>query len=174
MPRVKLLKDEVVEGGLPPVCMVCGATAVVDVKRPFSWHPSWAVLFGVLVAVCLTKRRTVFAPMCERHRSYWSFRAAVTWLGFVAVVLAGVGAIVLMASLSGTPDQWLGALAFLVFALLFATWLVLVNQSRRTSIRCLEITDSTITLTGVSGIFVAAVETNIIIIEPHRNTKVRR
>jgi hypothetical protein len=44
MASVRIGRYEAVEGLLPPVCMKCGAEALLFKKKTFSWHPSWVLL----------------------------------------------------------------------------------------------------------------------------------
>src|SRR5262245_26714718 len=100
MARVRLHRGEVRQGGLPPVCMRCGADAELERKRQFSWNPSWVyllILLGllpfVIVALVLTKRMTVHAPLCRDHKNHWLTRNLIIYLGLLPVALLGFGAI---------------------------------------------------------------------------------
>jgi hypothetical protein len=69
---------------LPEVCMKCGAPAAVRKRKTFSWYPPWVALLllagllpFIIVALILTKRRTVDAPLCEDHTNHWLWRGLV-------------------------------------------------------------------------------------------------
>ena len=73
MATVRLYRDETEDFDLPAVCMKCGAPATTWKSKTFSWHPPWVyvlILIGLLpfaiVAMVLTKRRTILAPLCAR------------------------------------------------------------------------------------------------------------
>jgi hypothetical protein len=66
---------------LPDVCLRCGAPATLHKSKTFSWHPPWVyvlLIAGLLpfaiVAIVLTKRRRVEAPLCEQHKHHWLIR----------------------------------------------------------------------------------------------------
>jgi hypothetical protein len=168
MARIRLRRYEAREGDLPDVCMRCGADATTTRVKGFSWHPGWVnllILAGLLpwaiVAIVLTKRMRVRAPLCAHHRNHWLWRAWVIYGGLAAAVLLGIGAIVLVAALSnqrgrGRGDDLAGLICVSVAGVGLA-WLVTAAVVQMTGIRPTEITDRSITLTGVSPEFVDAV-----------------
>ena len=94
MASVRIGRYEAVEGLLPPVCMKCGAEALLFKKKTFSWHPSWVLLLLIagllpflIVALVPTERMTVHAPLCDEHRYHWTWRGLFIWLGFAFFAL---------------------------------------------------------------------------------------
>ena len=161
MARVRLGRYEAEEGRLPPVCMRCGADADGYRRKQFSWHPEWvyALIFVglvpfIVVALVLTKRMRVRAPLCRAHTGHWLWRTWFTLGSFFVVVVVEVALGFLSAELSRRPDLrgadgWVCA----GMALLGLVWLVVVAVVQSTAIRAAEITDRDITLTGVSPAF---------------------
>jgi hypothetical protein len=41
MAQIRLSRYEVEANDLPPLCICCGAPAVVYKSKNFAWHPSW-------------------------------------------------------------------------------------------------------------------------------------
>lgn len=167
MAKVHLTRYEVEERLLPALCMKCGAAAMVDKKKAFAWHPPWVlalILFGVLpcaiVALILTKRMTVMAPLCDEHKSHWSWRSWFIGLGFAALVVLGIGAIALIAADDNRrgAGQQLGGLVCGATAVAGLIWLFAVAIIQQTAIRTTKITDRGITLTNVSRTFIDALE----------------
>jgi len=75
-------------GDLPKVCLVCGRDNELVKKKTFAWQPPWvwvALLLGVLpfaiIALILTKRATVQAPLCKEHRFHWDGRILGIFFG---------------------------------------------------------------------------------------------
>lgn len=165
MAQVRLRRFEVNEDLLPPVCLRCGAEAEVTRSKNFAWHPPWVavlILVGLLpyaiVAIILTKRMKVEAPLCPQHQGHWQWRALYLYLGLALFVVLGVGSMVVLASTDnrrGAPEAWAG---FLCLGSLVAglAWLISAAIIQHLSIRPTEITDKDITLTNVSPFFVEA------------------
>jgi hypothetical protein len=153
------------DGKLPPVCMKCGAEAEHYVKRTFSWYPPWVlatILAGVLpwmvLASVLTKKLTVYVPLCSEHRAYFSRRVLIGGL----IILAGVMltifgiyvSIIFVVQPNATNARFIpccGTLFLFCMAMLVAS---IVMQS---GIKAVGITDDDIKLNGVSEGFVEAV-----------------
>jgi hypothetical protein len=161
MAKLKIWKGDIQDGRLPPVCVVCGSEADATKTVNFHWNPSWVILlllFGLLPVVLgylLTKKSmTVPLPVCERHRRRWSVRWIIlgSWMT-VAIGLGCLGAYVL-----AHGDKTLGenimvsAAGLLVLA---AIAIMFLGDGR---VHPNEITDQTITLTGLSDAFVQAME----------------
>jgi hypothetical protein len=147
--------------------MRCGARATTTTRRKFSWHPPWVsalILVGllpyVIVAIVLTKKARVVMPFCDAHKKYWFNHTLLVWGSFGAIVLLGIGLIVLMAILEqagrGLRGDGLGAYACLAMLGLLLVWLVVIAILGQFTIRPVEITDRSITLTRVSPEFVDA------------------
>jgi uncharacterized paraquat-inducible protein A len=80
--EVRLGRFEVEEGKLPFYCMRCGEPASIRRRKRFSWCPQWVLVLvvfftlpGIIVALILTKRMIVLAPLCANHRNHWRWRA---------------------------------------------------------------------------------------------------
>jgi hypothetical protein len=147
--------------------MRCGAPAAVERTKTFSWHPPWVlalILVGllpfVIVALVLTKRMTVHAPMCELHQNHWRWRAWFVWLGFAVLVILGIASVALMAAMENRHGRGIGStIAGLSCAgVLFAAlgWLIAAAIIQMGSIHPTEITDYSITLVKVSPAFAEA------------------
>jgi hypothetical protein len=99
MPTVWLDRDEAETGDLPSVCIRCGEDATTTSRQHFSWYPGWVnvlILAGLLpwliVALILTKKMKLNAPVCDRHAGHWfRFRlfAYGSTLGMLCVLIAG-------------------------------------------------------------------------------------
>jgi hypothetical protein len=160
MAKVRLGRYEAEEYGLPDVCMKCGAAAALRKQKRFSWHPPWIFVFlivgglpGLIVLLILMsvlgRRMKVLVPLCDAHRYHWGSRLAIA-LGGLALLIA-----LLVAGLVATDGNPPGA--YLVALIVgFVAWLIAVIVAQSTAIRPLEITDRSITLTGVSGDFISA------------------
>jgi hypothetical protein len=167
MAQIRLDRDEVRYEELPPVCMKCGEPAGIYLRKPFSWHPPWIGLLivfflwpYVIVALILTRRMTVYAPLCDAHRNHWRTRNLLTILGLLGVLAVFFTGII--AASSGLVDRsdsdTVLALSVGGGLLLFVAWLLVAILLQSSAIRATEVTDHTITLTGVSPYFVEAVE----------------
>ena len=73
---------------LPAVCLRCGAPTVLRKSKTFSWCPQWVWLllfFGLIpfaiVALILTKRRTILVPLCAKHKNHWLWRQLLMMAG---------------------------------------------------------------------------------------------
>jgi hypothetical protein len=167
-----LRRYEAEDGELPRVCMRCGAPAQFTVSKRFSWHPPWVialVLIGLLpyaiVAIILTKRMRVQAPLCDRHRGHWLRRSVFSWGGLLLLIALGIGAIILLAAAdqrprprAGAAAPELGGLACGGVVVLGVIWAVGLAIAQLTAIRPTEITDRDISLAGVSGTFMDALD----------------
>lgn len=144
--------------------MKCGAPADTRVSKNMSWYPPWVlavILLGllpyVILALALTKRVRMRAPMCYLHRNHWTMRVWIIVLLLVAFVgLIIVGAIV--ASQPRMDNNRIGSYFFLTAFGLFIGWVIVVIVLQSTAIRPTQINEEEITLTGVSGYFVDATE----------------
>src|SRR5438128_1659851 len=96
------------DGDLPPVCMCCGDAATVTKARKMSWFPSWVyvlvlvnLIICAVVAMILTKRARVQAPLCDKHQGHWFYRSLVIWLSFFFFGFVGLAALILPGVLAG-------------------------------------------------------------------------
>jgi hypothetical protein len=140
------------------------------VRKKFSWYPPWIgilILGGpipfAIVAAILTKRMQVVVPLCEAHRGHWTWRNWFIYGGLAVVGALGLGAFILMIVLTeqrpprpGT-DAIVG-ISCIATAVLGLAWLIAAAIVQSTGIRPTEITDYSITLTGVADEFIDAVE----------------
>jgi hypothetical protein len=103
MAKVSVPRDQITDGSLPSVCIVCGQEASHR-RFPGVSSPSmaWVLvspligLLGlwayILVGGGQPRDRAAGFPFCDRHRSYWTVRAWIIIGGFLALVaLIGIG-----------------------------------------------------------------------------------
>jgi hypothetical protein len=145
------------------VCMKCGAEATVHKAKTFSWHPAWVLLLllaglipFVIVALVLSKRMRVRAPMCAAHAGHWFWRQFIVLGSLAALVVVGIVAMVLV--WDNRPGNTLGGYVCMGSVVLLIGWLVLVLILQGTAIQPVEITDRSITLKRVSPHFLEALE----------------
>jgi hypothetical protein len=162
MAKVRLQSYDGRVRDLPSLCMRCGAPSSLLRYRSFSWHPGWVailLLVGllpyVIVALVLTKRARVDVPLCDKHKNHWLWR--LLFLLGCPLLIGGGGVILAIAlsSLEGPPKDasgWVCAGC----GLLFVFWLIAAAIIESLSIRPVQITDRTISLSGVSKDFVQA------------------
>jgi len=147
--------------------MVCGDRASTVKSKVMTWHPPWiwaliplGLLPVIILALVLQKRMRLEGPFCEQHQNHWRNRTLVIWLSFLGVFLVGFGLLFMAAALEqGRPGQgdifgWLCLLG----VVLGVGWLILTGILSFTAVRPKEITDTSITLAGVSESFVEAME----------------
>jgi TIR domain len=160
-----LLDVDEANGRLPEVCMCCGRPATTTVRRRMQWHPGWVTLtillhpfIYIIVALCMTRRVVVQAPLCDAHRWHWFKRSVWMWGTFVLLGLAGVGTLALASSHEQHPNDRAESYACVASSVLFLVWIAVVIVCKRTGIRPTEIDDENVELTGVSEEFVEAVD----------------
>jgi hypothetical protein len=162
------LRLESFKGGmseLPDVCMVCGAPATLRKRKKFSWFPPWIwiLLFCswlpfLIVALVLTKRRTIDVPLCEEHKNHWLWRQLLVYGSLFGVILVGVVAGIAMNENEKGGDVPLSDFLCGGTVILLIVWVILAVVVQVTSIRVKEITDRNIKLSGVAPEFVEAYE----------------
>ncbi len=160
MATVRLFRDEVDD--LAPVCMRCGAPSTAIRAKTFQWHPSWIALLllagllpYVVVALVLTKRMRVEAPLCDAHKNHWLWRNVIVFGSLLLLGAAFVGGLIVLSALAdqrGGQDDPFGYFC-VGMAVLGVVWLIVAVVAQQTAIRTTEITDDTITLAGVSPDF---------------------
>jgi hypothetical protein len=159
MAIVRMSIPEAADGFLPETCMKCGARADHWVRKKLIWQPSWVwiLLLGgllpfLIVALILTKRATLIAPLCTAHRRHWVIRNTLAVVGLI--VLIGLGVLLFLVA-HGPRRRADNLTPFLVILLLVGifAWLVALITMRLTSIRPLEITDRDVILQGVAEQF---------------------
>jgi hypothetical protein len=162
MARVRIPLNRTKASQLPAVCIVCGADVDAHVAKLFSWRPGflslgfWLGLFmcpAVALAIAIvgflsTRRVKVECPVCERHRSHWSWRAFWTTAPLLVITAADLAVSVLI--LTTAFLTW-DAFSYLLFgtAAAIGIWAVFAKILQNTSVRVDEITDDDIRLTGV-------------------------
>jgi hypothetical protein len=163
MATVRLGRYEAEDGDLPRICIRCGAPADTFKPKRFNWLPPWVyvlILFPLpflIVALIVTKRMRVRAPLCEAHIYHWTWRSLFTLGGLAILVVFSIAAIVLETNLERQARfQHLSGLACVSVVVCGLAWLVAAAIIQSTAVRPSEITDRTITLTGVSREFAEA------------------
>jgi hypothetical protein len=165
MASIRLGRYEAADGDLPEVCIVCGAPGDVYRLKNFSWHPKWVyffILLGllplVIIALILTKRMSVRAPVCRDHRYHWIWRSWVIGGSLVLLIALFFVAMVIGSSLERRANggDFFGVICG-GFVALGIVWLIAAVAVQSTAVRATEITDREITLAGVSPKFVEAV-----------------
>jgi hypothetical protein len=159
MAQVTLGRLEAEQGALPPVCLRCGRPAVLYRARRFGWQPGYTYLCllvtiwpFLLVSLLAHRRMRVLGPWCWNHRHYGLIRWALFSfaVGFLGAVLALVTAwlITFTGAQNEGPQQivasWIAGILLLAILLI----------ARINSLRPIEITSESITLTGVADAFV--------------------
>src|SRR5262245_15375580 len=168
MASVKMFRGEVREGRLPRICMRCGAPAELQKCKRFAWHPGWVnllILVGILpwviVALVLTKRMTVYAPLCRGHRNHWLIRSLIAFGGLATLAACFVATVIALSlgeqRAPGASNE-LGGYACIGSLGLLLLFLIVAVISQQTSIRPAEITDRSITLVGVAREFKDALQ----------------
>ncbi len=138
-------------------------------SKTFSWFPPWTwillivggVLVFALVALILTKRRTVDVPLCEEHNNYWLTRRLLVIGCFLGICISCILGVVICVEYEGQGfnDIPLGIVLCLgAFSLSAICWPVMLLIVLSTGIRPREIVRKDITLVGVAKAFVVAYE----------------
>jgi hypothetical protein len=150
-------------GGLPRVCMKCGAPATTAKVIQFAWYPLWllalvpvGVLPFLLVVALITKRQRVKVPFCDEHVNHFFLIRVMRALGyfgfFGAPVLFVLGIVV---NEKGNLGPYLCVGWIVLILLYFAALRVFALL---TKIRPTEITDRSVTLTNVAEDFASTME----------------
>ncbi len=151
---------------LPDLCMQCGEPAAVRKSKNFSWFPPWiwVLLFvcGLLpfaiVGMIMTKRRRVEAPLCEEHKNHWLWRQLLVVGSLLGVLAIGFIAWIVLINNEGNRggDDALAGILCGGSVILLIGWIIMAAIVQSGSIRAKEITDTSITLAGVSEVFIQA------------------
>src|SRR5262245_28530139 len=111
MAQIRLGRYEA-EGGLPRVCMRCGAPATLFKTKNFSWYPSWVyilLLAGLLpfaiVALIMQKKMRVSAPLCDQHKHHWVWPTAAAVVALLLLLGMLFGGIALGGALEGEVEK---------------------------------------------------------------------
>jgi uncharacterized membrane protein len=115
-------------------------------------------LIFAIVALIVTKRARVQAPLCEHHRHHWLARSMAAGIGFVLLIPVFIGAIAMtaMSDVRGGLAETLTAPLWFTLVGLLVGWIVLLVVMQSTAVRAKEITDRELVLQGVSAEFVEA------------------
>ena len=164
MANVRLSIREAERGPLPEVCMKCGQPSELSVTKKLSWHPSWVYLLLflgllplIIVALIMTKRATLVAPMCAAHKGHWWKRSAGILLGLLGLICVVVTLASVLPSNRGMSDTKLAIIAFTIVIGL-VVWIGSIIVMNMTMIRATEITERDVTLQGVSDEFVKRID----------------
>jgi hypothetical protein len=160
MAEIQLRQSETDRDRLPDVCIACGQPATSFIRKTFAWHPPWVIVIilagllpYVIVALILTKRMTVEAPVCDKHRGYWWKRQMLMWMPLLLLFLCGIG-LAIAAGNMGDKDTP-GIVCFASGAA-GVVWLFVAVVIQSMMIRPTEITNRTIRLKRVHEGFVDA------------------
>jgi hypothetical protein len=164
MAEIQLRQSETDRDRLPDVCIACGQPATSFIRKTFAWHPPWVIVIilagllpYVIVALILTKRMTVEAPVCDKHCGYWWKRQMLMWLPLLAVIVAFTGGMIIASNAGAPPGQnELTGFVCAGSAILFLAWLIVAAIVQSMMIRPTEITDRSIRLKRVHEGFVDA------------------
>jgi hypothetical protein len=142
--------------------MVCGREATLVKRKSFSWNPSWVwvtLLLGLLpfliIALILTKRATVEAPLCAEHKYHWAKRTALVLLGLLVVIGVLIVAITLTSQPANVGRRFVWV--WFVWLACLLSWVIAAIIASVTAIRPTVITDRDITLARVAPAFVDAI-----------------
>jgi hypothetical protein len=145
--------------------MRCGEPATIVKTKKMAWFHRWVYLLIlvhflvlVIVALILTKRARLQAPLCEQHRWHWLVRQVFVGLSFLGLVVYIAGVIAFFVNAAPPQADQLAPFIILGSVVLFVVWLIAIIIFQSTAIRAAEITKTHILLAGVSETFVQAVE----------------
>jgi len=174
MATIRLYREEIEEGELPPFCMRCGAESTLVRRKRFSWGPSWVMILLVvglavsgpvfLIALFLIpfflKRMRVPVPLCHRHRNHWLPLQVVLFGGLSIFALLFTCAIALFVIGQNAGDFWgkIGGWLLMGGFGVFVLMLFPAAIMQTSVIKAVEITKDSITLSNVSRKFVDQVE----------------
>ena len=169
MATVAVPRDQIADGSLPSICIVCGANAPHRLF-PAVGAPSLAwVLFSPLIGLITFWACILFArssrggglPFCDRHRKYWTRRAWFIVVSVAAIVgLMVVGALLTPHAAPGQKEEphWLFGIAACWMLVFLPTFLVVhLGATRPTGGN-----RKSLVLSGASRDFKVAVEAGTI------------
>src|SRR5262245_39415940 len=91
------LKRHELSGGLPRVCVLCGASSAGDREITLQYQPAWWMT--MFSRITIVRYQTVRLPVCESHGFYF-YRSLVLGLGGFAVLFLSVPVVILAAVLT--------------------------------------------------------------------------
>src|ERR1051326_4573281 len=159
MAEVRLGRLEAEEGEVPPLCVRCGRPAAVYRRLRLGCQPGWSyclLLFTfwpfLILSVLLRRRLAVLLPFCETHKSYRrNYRLlALGSGGAVVVVIVGI----LIALIASGHDDSPFLLLWAMFWLAGMLWLIRTVMIQSGALRAIDLTEESIALKGVSGVFI--------------------
>jgi hypothetical protein len=157
MPTVTLSRYECSADLVPPVCALCGEPGTDRVPHTFSWRPSWKEAAGP-GDWSAGRTATIRLPLCAEHVSHTRRKnrfVAFTVIPVLALMAVAIAPIVgLQFGLERIESLVLGTGAMV----LVLAWTGALHLFCRDRFQAVEITDRFVTLRGVHGRFVAAVE----------------
>ncbi len=153
MAQVRLHLAEASGGGLPRVCMKCGARAAEsDQRLSILWMPPWVYLLilacaipYLIVSPFYTKSAYLMAPFCHRHRNHWQQRQLI----ISALCLLFAGNFVM-------PCYFRNWFAMASFIVLLPTILTAIAWVQLTSVRATNVTNVDLVIDGVCEEFIQA------------------
>jgi hypothetical protein len=166
MPRITVWRARIADGSLPSVCIICGREAPHR-RFPGLGAPSArAVLTSPLLGLLSFWGHILKSaqsggqspgglPFCNRHRSYWVWRAWFIVGGWIFLIASmAVGILLTKLANPDPPPHWTFVVAICWLLFFLPAFLVVHLVSTRPIASDLE----TITLAGGSRQFVAALE----------------
>src|SRR5262249_2521088 len=127
MARVRLYYDQTNREELPELCMACGQPATRHIPTTLSWFPPWVyvllpagLLFFAIIAMVLTKRMRIEAPVCDRHQGYWWKKTLLMLLPFLATIPAAI----VFGLIADQIQPNSAGIACIAFTVLFVAWLI--------------------------------------------------
>jgi hypothetical protein len=154
------------EQAIPDLCIRCARPTDYRKTKQFSWYPPWIIvlllLVGpipyIIVALILTKKRTLEVPLCDQHRHHFLWAPLFIGLGLVLIIILAIGTGIVGSQASQAGDDTLFGLLCGGGVLFFLVWLIVAIILQNRLVKPKEITDDEITLTGVAEEFVEEFE----------------
>jgi hypothetical protein len=157
--EVQLGRYEAEEGALPPVCIRCGQPATSYKARQLSWLPALTNLLllinfwpYLLALAFFWHQMTLLAPFCDRHTHYWARRRVFTQVTVILLISVMLGGLLIYFSSIDAGASGLGMFLFLSWAI-GLIWLAGIGLLRWNALRPVDMTEETMTLTGVAPAF---------------------
>jgi hypothetical protein len=128
---------------LPPVCVKCGTRHGLGHRSTkLTFVPAWARFFGPLMQLIARKTSTFELPVCSVCNSRWRRGNVFVWLSWLpTLLLLGVCAGVAAVDSDGTATFAVGALALVVFPVLWIIAMVM-RRGARVGVRRIDKTHS--------------------------------
>lgn len=168
MAKVSVPREQIADGSLPSVCIVCGAEAPHRLFPNIGAPSLLWVLFSPLIGLITFWIYILLAaggsankgglPFCERHQRYWTRRAWFIVVGFSIIGLVVAAAALTPTAAPGQKDDphWLFGLGG-CWALVFLPSFLVVHL---TATRPTGGSRESLVLSGASREFASAIEEN--------------